>query len=134
MGFHSIGDGFLGHEHYLNAENMNDDKSLDPDHPESLVYDTSVTPKRLVAAMYMLNAGDTLDDVPDVGGALTQWHINDKLCFDLSGRVSGLPGPDGGCGPGLAQGTATPMMHVWIEPTTFGHFATLAGVADGSVP
>src|SRR3546814_13329080 len=78
MGFHSIGDGFLGHEHYLNAENMNDDKILDPDHPESLVYDTSVPPKRLVAATYMLNAGATLDDVPDVGGQLTQWHIHDR--------------------------------------------------------
>ena len=48
-GFVSIGDGFLGHEHYLNIVNMNDDKLLDPDHPESLVYDTSVTPKKLVA-------------------------------------------------------------------------------------
>src|SRR3546814_17119832 len=99
MGFHSIGDGFLGHEHYLNAENMNDDKILDPDHPESLVYDTSVTPKRLVAAMYMLNAGDPLDDVPDVGGALTQWHIPHTHRFDPHGRASGPPGPAGGRGP-----------------------------------
>ena len=30
MGFVSIGDGFLGHEHYLNQANMNDDKLLDP--------------------------------------------------------------------------------------------------------
>ena len=42
MGFVSIGDGFLGYEHYLNAANMNDDKILDPDYPESLVFDTSV--------------------------------------------------------------------------------------------
>src|SRR3546814_14389996 len=117
MGFHSIGDGFLGHEHYLNAENMNDDKILDPDHPESLVYDTSVTPKRLVAAMYMLNAGDTLDDVPDVGGALTQSPIHDHLCFDPSGRVSGLTGPSGGCGPGLAHGPGTPRIHTGSAPT-----------------
>ena len=71
MGFVSIGDGFLGHEHYLNVANMNDDKILDPDHPESLVFDTTVTPKKLVAAMYMMNSGDTLADVPELGGKLT---------------------------------------------------------------
>jgi hypothetical protein len=54
MGFVSIGDGALGHEHYLNAANMNDERLLDPDYPESLVYDTSVTPKKLVAAMFMM--------------------------------------------------------------------------------
>ena len=48
------------------------------------MYDTSVTPKRLVAAMFMLNPGDTLADVPELGGKLTQWHVHDNLCF--SGR------------------------------------------------
>ena len=42
LGFKSIGDGFSGFEHYLNVDNMTDDKLLDPDHPESLVYDTTV--------------------------------------------------------------------------------------------
>src|SRR3546814_19940583 len=111
MGFHSIGDGFLGHEHYLNAENMNDDKILDPDHPESLVYDTSVTPKRLVAAIYMLNAGDTLDDVPDVGGARTRWPIPDNPCFAPTGRVSALTDTHAAVRPGLPNGHDTPQMH-----------------------
>ena len=86
MGFRSIGDGFLGHEHFLNIANMNDDKILDPDHPESLVFDTSVTPKKLVAAMFMLNDGDTLADVPELGGKLTQWHVHDNLCFSGAAR------------------------------------------------
>ncbi len=42
QGFKSIGDGFSGFEHYLNVDNMTDDNILDPDHPESLVYDTTV--------------------------------------------------------------------------------------------
>ena len=29
----------------------------------------------------MLTPADTLDTVPDLGGALTQWHIHDNLCF-----------------------------------------------------
>lgn len=133
MGFVSIGDGGLGHEHYLNAANMSDDRILDPDYPESLVFDTSVTPKRLVAAMYMLNAGDSLDDVPDVGGRLMQWHIHDNLCFAGS-RVAGLTDADGNCRPGTEKGTETPMIHVWIEPHPCGPFAALEGIAGGSVP
>jgi hypothetical protein len=132
MGFVSIGDGFLGHEHYLNVANMNDDRILDPDYPESLVFDTSVSPKKLVAAMYMLNKGDTLDDVPELGGKLTQWHVHDNLCFS-GARVAGLTDADGNCGPGLTKGDATPMIHVWTEPHPCGPFAALEGVAGGTI-
>lgn len=132
MGFVSIGDGFLGHEHYLNVANMNDDRILDPDYPESLVYDTSVSPKKLVAAMYMLNKGDTLEDVPELGGKLTQWHVHDNLCFS-GARVAGLTDADGNCGPGLEKGAATPMIHVWTEPHPCGPFAALEGVAGGTI-
>jgi hypothetical protein len=132
MGFVSIGDGFLGHEHYLNVANMNDDKLLDPDYPESLVYDTTVTPKKLVAAMYMMDEGDTLADVPELGGKLTQWHVHDNLCFRGT-SVAGLTDADGNCGPGLSKGAATPMIHVWIEPHECGPFAALEGVAGGTI-
>lgn len=132
MGFVSIGDGALGHEHYLNPANMNDDRILDPSYPESLVYDTSVTPKRLAAAMFMMNPGDTLADVPEVGGKLTQWHVHDNLCF-AGPRVAGLTNAQGLCGPGLTKGAQTPMIHVWIEPNPCGPFAALEGVAGGTI-
>jgi len=131
-GFKSIGDGFLGHEHYLNLANMNDDKLLDPDYPESLVYDTSVTPKRLAAAMFMMNPGDTLADVPELGGKLTQWHVHDNLCFD-GPRVAGLTDANGNCRAGLAKGAETPMIHVWIEAHPCGPFAALEGVGAGTI-
>ncbi|MET0729400.1 MAG: hypothetical protein ABWZ76_13985 [Acidimicrobiales bacterium] len=133
MGFISIGDGGTGHEHYLSPANMTDDKLLDPDHPESLVFDTSVTPKRLAAAMFMLDAGATLDDVPELGGKLTQWHIHDNLCF-AGTRVAGLTRADGSCPRGLDKGPQVPMIHVWIEPNRCGPFAALEGIAGGRVP
>jgi hypothetical protein len=132
VGFVSIGDGFLGHEHYLNAANMNDDKLLDPDFPESLVYDTSVEPKKLVAAMFMMNKGDTLEDVPELGGKLTQWHVHDNLCF-AGAKVAGLTDAEGNCSPGLTKGAATPMIHVWTEAHPCGPFAALEGVAGGTI-
>lgn len=132
MGFTSIGDGFLGHEHFLNPANMTDDRILDPNFPESLVYDTSVTPKRLVAAMFMLNPGDTLADVPELGGKLTQWHVHDNLCF-VGPRVAGLTDAAGQCAPGTVKGNETPMIHVWIEPNRCGPFAALEGIAGGTI-
>lgn len=132
QGFKSIGDGFSGFEHYLNADYMSDGKILDPDRPESLVYDTTQTPKKLVSAMYMLNPGDTLDDVPELGGRLTQWHIHDNLCF-ADGKVVGLINPGQPCPPGSSIGAAVPMIHVWIEAHRCGPFAALEGVAAGSV-
>ncbi len=132
MGFVSIGDGFLGHEHYLNAANMNDDKLLDPDYPESLVYDTTVTPKKLVAAMFMMNPGDTLADVPELGGKLTQWHVHNNLCF-AGPRVAGLTDAEGHCAPPLTKGAETPMIHVWITPHECGPFSALDGVAGGTI-
>jgi hypothetical protein len=131
QGFASIGDGATGHEHYINTTYMADDHILNPNYPESLVYDTSVRPKRLVSAMFMLNEGTPLAEAPDIGGALTQWHVHDNLCFD-GGRVVGLTDAEGRCSRG-SKGAETPMIHVWIEPHPCGPFASLEGIAAGSV-
>ncbi len=112
---------------------MADDKLLDPDFPESLVYDTTVTPKKLVAAMFMMDAGDTLADVPELGGALTQWHVHDNLCFNAEGKVRGITDGDGNCGGGLVKGQETPMIHVWTESHPCGPFAALEGIAGGTI-
>jgi len=82
--------------------------------------------------MFMMNPGDTLDDVPELGGKLTQWHIHDNLCF-TNGRVSGLINPGQKCPPPSSAGAAVPMIHVWIEPHRCGPFSALDGVAAGSV-
>ncbi len=132
-GFFSIGDGVTGTEHYLNMEFIQDDAILDPDRPESLVFDTTVHPKKLVAAMYMGTPGMTLQTVPDIGGPLTQWHIHDNLCFNAAGKVSGLTRPDGSCAAPLTKGDLIPMIHVWIVPHKCGPFAALEGVGGGQV-
>ena len=112
---------------------MNDTDILDPNKPESLVFDTTVQPKKLVAAMFMLNPGDSLDTVPDVGGALTQWHIHNNLCFTTDGHVGGLTDGEGKCHQPLVNGPQTPMMHVWIVPNACGPFAALEGIGAGQV-
>lgn len=132
-GFFSIGDGVTGVEHYLNPTFMNDNTILDPDRPESLVFDTTVQPKKLVAVMFMLKPGATLASAPDIGGPLTQFHIHNNLCFNKEGKVAGLTDGQGGCRPGLTKGVTTPMIHVWIEPHKCGPFAALEGIGGGQI-
>lgn len=132
-GFHSIGDGGTGVEHFINPEFQDDPTILDPDQPESLVYDTSDGDRRLVAAMYMLEEGLPLEEVPDFGGALMQWHTHQNLCYTADGVLGGLTNGDGECPEGLFLPEPTPMIHVWIEPHPCGPFAALEGIGGGTI-
>lgn len=132
-GFRSIGDGGTGVEHFVNTEFRADGIYFDPDRPESLVYDTTSGSRRLVAAMYMVDEGTDLEDVPDYGGALMQWHIHGNLCYDAQGKVRGLTDGEGNCAPGLIKPVPTPMIHVWIEPHPCGPFAALEGIGGGMI-
>jgi hypothetical protein len=140
-GFHSIGDALTGDEHYINWAYVNDDKILDPDYPESLVYQIRDGRKTLVAAMFMLPDGSTLDTAPDIGGALTQWHVHDNLCFTddpvapvlAFGRGGPLVGSDSPCPPPTQKRANVPMLHVWIVPHPCGPFAALEGVGAGQI-
>ena len=136
-GFRSIGDGFTGHEHYINWSYIGDEHLLNPDYPESLVYETGPGgSKTLVSAMFMMNAGASLDEVPELGGALTQWHVHDDLCFTddpEAPRVGGVTSVGGTCRPPLQKFEPTPMIHVWIAKHPCGPFAALEGVAAGQV-
>jgi hypothetical protein len=132
-GYHSIGDALTGMEHYVNQEYMDNPTIFDPDEPESLVYAVEGGERRLVAAMYMLQTGTPLDEVPDIGGDLIQWHIHDNLCYTPDGRVAGLTSGDGTCGEGLVKPPNTPMVHVWIEPHPCGPFAALEGIGAGQI-
>ncbi len=136
-GYHSIGDALTGHEHFINWDTIDDGRILDPDHPESLVYEPQADGSRkLVSAMFMLGEGTTLDDVPDVGGALTQWHIHDNLCFSNDPKapvVAGIRRSNGPCPGNLKAFTPVPMIHVWITKHPCGPFAALEGVGAGQI-
>ncbi|MEZ5322331.1 MAG: hypothetical protein R2698_09705 [Microthrixaceae bacterium] len=136
-GYHSIADAMTGYEHYVNWQSINDGRELDPEHPESIVFqvDRSTGTKRLVAAMYMAEGNKTLDEVPDIGGKLTQWHIHDDLCYTTSDppRVAGLK-VNGRCADGLRDfGVNVPMIHVWIVKNPCGPFSALDGIGAGQV-
>jgi hypothetical protein len=136
-GFHSIGDADSGHEHYVQWDWIDDDVWLDPDAPESLVYEPQPDgSKKLVSAMYMLPHDVALEDVPDYGGTLMQWHVHDDLCLTadpFAPQVEGLTRPDGTCRPPNVKLQEWAMIHVWIVPHECGPFAALEGIGAGSI-
>ena len=136
-GFHSIGDGATGHEHYIQWDWIDDDVWLDPDYPESLVFEPRPDgSKQLVSAMFMLPSDYALEDIPDWGGALMQWHVHGDLCFTddpVAPQVAGLKPIGGTCGPPLVDLVTAPMIHVWIRPHECGPFAALDGIGGGQV-
>lgn len=136
-GYRSIGDELTGEEHYVNWSLLDDGRVLDADHPEALVYRVGPDRRRtLEAAMFMLAPGSTWDDVPDIGGALTQWHIHDNLCLTddpVEPKIASVTGVGGPCSPPLVKLAPTPMIHVWIVPNRCGPFAALNGIGAGQV-
>jgi len=135
-GYHSIGDG-PAFEHFIKWDSINDDVALDPDHPESLVYSTQPDgSKKLVSAMYFLRDTVSLNDVPNIGGALMQWHIHNNLCFTddpVAPQVRGITNAAGECAAPLTKLLPAPMIHVWITPNKCGPFAALEGIGAGQI-
>jgi hypothetical protein len=136
-GYHSIGDGLTGFEHFIKWDLINDDVALNPDQPESLVYQPQPDgSKKLVSAMYFLPDTVALTDVPDIGGALMQWHIHDNLCFtddSVAPQVRGVTTSAGTCPAPLVKFIPAPMIHVWITSNKCGPFAALEGIGAGQI-
>jgi hypothetical protein len=136
-GYRSIGDALTGDEHYVKWSYVDDGHILDPNRPESLVYEMRNGRKTLVAAMYMMPFGSRFTDTPDVGGKLTQWHVHSDLCLTndpVQKLVSGFAFGGGQCPPGTSKAGNTPMLHVWIVPNACGPFAALQGIGGGEIP
>jgi len=105
--------------------------------------DAATGERTLVAAMFLLSNDKNLDNAPDLGGSLTQWHVHENLCFSADPAdapagepaqvvVVGLTNGDGTCGVGVKL-RESPMIHVWIIPHKCGPFSALDGIGAGQV-
>lgn len=132
-GYRSIGDGRIrgSFEHFVNAEYLTDGRELDPDRIESIILENLGTAKRVASAMYILEMGKTMDEVPDLAGELTVWHDHQNLCWDDAGvRLAGLL-VDGRCVPRGTFRPTPPMLHVWVQEHPCGPFAGIDGHGEG---
>jgi hypothetical protein len=125
-GFISIGDSATGWEHYIHVGRIADPAVLDPAGIESIVLKVNGDgTKDVASAMYLLPFGTTMDDVPDIAGALTEWHDHQNLCWE-GARVVGTTDATGSCPRGEFRGTQ-PMLHVWVTDHPCGPFAGIEG-------
>jgi len=110
--------------HYNNIAFLFDDRVLDPDHPEYLMfYDT---PKGKVLAGFMFVPRSNTEEGPQVGGNLTRWHYHTwprPICL-VKGVLDTGPVVDGKCATGAPSARSPEMMHVWLVNHPQGPFAT----------
>lgn len=110
-------DGIAGLDfHASNEAYEHDDRVLDPERPESLIYAMGPHGPILLGAMFQMPG---LGEVgPAVGGPLTVWHGHEQVCFSLvPPGLTGIVSPLGGCPVGsLSMPRTVEMMHVWTVP------------------
>ncbi|MEA2685885.1 MAG: hypothetical protein QOE93_1080 [Actinomycetota bacterium] len=129
-GYTSIGDGFLfgAFEHFVHPGYMHDGRALDPDRIESIVVESTPTGKWVASAMFILEPGQTMADIPDIAGTLTTWHDHQNICWDSpeGTRMAGFV-RDGKCVPSGYLRATPPMLHVWLRDNACGPFAGVEG-------
>jgi len=127
-GYTSIGDGRRvgGFEHFVNTKYMFDGNELDPLHIESIVMQRQADGSKTIAsAMYILESGSTMANVPDIAGGLTPWHDHQNLCWEGNKLVGLLVA--GKCVPRGEFRATAPMIHVWMHDTPCGPFTGIEG-------
>jgi hypothetical protein len=114
-----------GYDHYINWEWLDDDHILDPEFPESLVYqhvwndETQEDEIMLVSAMFFLPTQYTADNIPEELAWYPGWHTHADVCINEQHRFAGLSS-GGQCSSGVPF-DRPPMMHVWIMDNECGH-------------
>jgi hypothetical protein len=107
--------------HLINPDYMRDGVTLDPERPESLVFQKRPEGYRLVGYMYMMPPGQ---HGPQIGGSMTRWHYHKtvEFCMDKDG-IPTVAAKDNQCPPGQFYGPTPEMMHVWLVNARYGVFS-----------
>jgi len=125
-GYTSIGDSGTGFEHFLNPVFYFDGIELDATKIESVVLQRQSDGSWVLgSAMYMLNHGDTMANVPEIAGTFTTWHDHQNLCWNGLQVVGFVV--NGVCTSGEFRATP-PMIHVWMTAQVCGPFSGIEGV------
>lgn len=116
---------FKDRRHYENREFILDDRVLDPNRPEFLMYYGTPQGKRLSG--FMFYADTPLGRGPQPGGNLTVWHYHvwkNTMCL-LEGLISvGIGDASGVCKEGTPTHRSPEMLHVWLIDHPQGAFTT----------
>ena len=116
---------FEDNRHYEKREYIFDDRVLDPEHPEFLMYYGTPSGKQLAGFMFYARTHDSRG--PQIGGNITLWHYHvwsTRMCL-LHGMLSVDVADEGGrCARGAPSHRSPEMIHVWLFDHPQGRFAT----------
>jgi hypothetical protein len=120
-------DGFMGMKtdglHYVHADYALDDRQLDPDRPEFLMFYETPKGKRLAAFMFLARPDE---HGKQIGGPLTIWHFHawsKPQCLRERRYIVAASDNNNRCSEGVASYRSPEMMHVWLVTHPDGPFA-----------
>ena len=111
--------------HHGKMDYILDDRILDPERPEFLLYYDTAKGKKLAAVMYLVTRPD--ERGPQLGGPLTVWHYHAwqrSKCLLNRMVVVTEPIDDGSCLVGESSFRSPEMIHVWFLDHPYGPFST----------
>ncbi|HET6952669.1 MAG TPA: hypothetical protein VFI47_19965 [Acidimicrobiales bacterium] len=122
-----------GYDHWIQRAWIVDGHILNPNFPESLIYQqTGNGVWELKAAMFMLVPEWDVPDIPPLISWIPGWHGHPELCVDAGGRFAGITDPDApNCPPGTTSAMTPVMTHIWLEDPGCGH--RFGGVGVGGL-
>ncbi len=102
--------------HAENPQRKADGVILDPDRPETLVYEPTPNGPILLGALYEMESIG--EPGPMFAGPIAVWHAHDHVCFgSIPVTITGFESPLGACPLGsLSIPVTNEMMHVWTIP------------------
>ena len=125
-GYAPVGDNSSGMQHWVNDAYTHDGRELDPSRIESFM--TERSSGRTTGAMYILEPGKSMSDVPDIAGELTIWHVHPTICFSDAQIWQFVSFTSNGtCRTGSSARDVPPMMHVWADDPVCGPFVGTEG-------
>ncbi len=89
---------------------------LDPERPETLVYEPGPNGPILLGALYEMESIG--EPGPAFGGPITVWHAHDHVCFAFTPlTIAGFESPLGACPlASISVPVTNEMIHVWTIP------------------
>jgi uncharacterized membrane protein len=112
-------------EHYLKRDFVFDDKILDPDRPEFLMYRDTPHGKLLMGFMFFTRKLEERGPTP--AGSLASWHFHPwgprGYCAERGLLPMSRPDGKGQCAQGEHVTRSAEMLHVWFVDHPLGPFA-----------
>ncbi|MEL7208262.1 MAG: hypothetical protein AAGK32_08550, partial [Actinomycetota bacterium] len=105
----------INDQHLLNVSRVFDEHQLDPEHIESLVVAQRDGEDYISGGMYLMDVGQTMRDVPRIGGPLMVWHTHGGFCFRANGVIEAGPEAEGTCPAESIWLDDPPMLHIYTE-------------------